>query len=72
MSKKEAQEKREKGRKPLATDKQKPPGKRGPQSRAPSFSHLTFDEMVDIALKTKPKKKCQDDGTEDDRSSGDR
>lgn len=43
-------------RKDAATDKQKPPGKRGPQSKPPSFSHLTFDEMVDIALKTKPKK----------------
>ncbi len=50
-------------RKGLATNKEKSPGKRKPQSKPLSLFPLTFDEIVETALSTKPKKKGKTDDT---------
>ncbi|MGO9571066.1 MAG: hypothetical protein ACLP5H_26375 [Desulfomonilaceae bacterium] len=55
-------------RKGLATNKEKPPGKRKPQCKPLSLFPLTFDEIVETALSTKPKKKGQNQGATDDPS----
>ncbi len=39
--------------------KEKPPGKRNPQCKPLSLFPLTFDEIVETALATKPKKKLK-------------
>lgn len=47
----------ERKRKEFATNKEKPPGKRKPQCKPLSLFPLTFDEIVETVLETKPKKK---------------
>jgi hypothetical protein len=45
----------------LATDKEKPPGGKRPQCKPLSLFPLTFDEIVETALNTKPKKRVEED-----------
>jgi hypothetical protein len=48
-----------KKRKGVSINKEKPPGERKPQCKPLSLSEFTFDEIVDIALNTKPKKQTK-------------
>jgi hypothetical protein len=44
-----------------------PPGEKKKLCKPPSLSCFTFDEVVDIALNTKPKKKGEEGKSGDDR-----